>query len=272
MADQITDEKRGKKRKANWTQDECLMLVTMVNEKKNILRSKFIECEVSLYGDNCSKSCGHCLRPEQCDNINGTCKNGCKSGFQGTFCNETCMMGTFGKHCRELCNVNCKGCDTITGICDSGCYTGWKGSHCSEECDSGRFGAACGLKCGNCLDGIQCDHVNGSCFSGCNEGFRGPLCKEVDNQVQEEETGNNWETMFYGVLGAFCVILVLVGVLVFALYTIWKRHRNIIKKYRASDSSPKKEKVTEDHGNENVNSEYQELGELSPSSPYDSIH
>ncbi|XP_048738754.2 myb/SANT-like DNA-binding domain-containing protein 4 [Ostrea edulis] len=40
MADQITDEKRGKKRKANWTQDECLMLVTMVNEKKNILRSK----------------------------------------------------------------------------------------------------------------------------------------------------------------------------------------------------------------------------------------
>jgi hypothetical protein len=40
MADLTTEEKRGKKRKANWTMDECLLLVTLVNEKKHILRSK----------------------------------------------------------------------------------------------------------------------------------------------------------------------------------------------------------------------------------------
>lgn len=49
--------------------------------------------------------------------------------------------------------------------------------------------------------------------------------------------------------------------------------RDIIKKYQASESSSnfKRERVAQGHVNENLNSEYQELGELSPSSTYASL-
>jgi hypothetical protein len=49
-------------------------------------------------------------------------------------------------------------------------------------------------------------------------------------------------------------------------------NKDIRKKYQASDS-PISRKTTETqlHGNDNVSNAYQELGELSHASPYDSI-
>lgn len=41
-----------------------------------------------MYGKNCSLSCGHCFKLEQCHNINGTCMNGCDSGYNGFNCTE----------------------------------------------------------------------------------------------------------------------------------------------------------------------------------------
>lgn len=41
-----------------------------------------------MYGANCAKDCGSCLRSEQCDHINGTCIYGCEKGFHGPECIE----------------------------------------------------------------------------------------------------------------------------------------------------------------------------------------
>lgn len=46
------------------------------------------DCTNHMYGENCSISCGHCLAREQCHHINGTCMNGCDSGYQGSSCTE----------------------------------------------------------------------------------------------------------------------------------------------------------------------------------------
>lgn len=47
-----------------------------------------LECDEGTFGQNCSSVCGHCLDKKQCNNINGTCPNGCDSGYQGSHCTE----------------------------------------------------------------------------------------------------------------------------------------------------------------------------------------
>lgn len=41
-----------------------------------------------MYGENCGEECGNCLHSVQCNHINGTCMDGCDSGFQGSKCTE----------------------------------------------------------------------------------------------------------------------------------------------------------------------------------------
>lgn len=38
------------------------------------------------YGENCTKTCGNCLNKETCNNVNGTCTDGCSEGFTGDLC------------------------------------------------------------------------------------------------------------------------------------------------------------------------------------------
>lgn len=47
-----------------------------------------LECDGAMFGQNCSFVCGHCLDKKQCHYINGTCSNGCDSGYQGSHCTE----------------------------------------------------------------------------------------------------------------------------------------------------------------------------------------
>lgn len=47
-----------------------------------------LECEGGKFGQNCSSVCGHCPDKKQCNNINGTCPNGCDSGYQGSHCTK----------------------------------------------------------------------------------------------------------------------------------------------------------------------------------------
>lgn len=110
-----------------------------------------------MYGENCSISCGHCLTREQCHHINGTCMNGCDSGYQGSSCTEgnvlnitrscrgtdkdhifkpdifslECDTNHFGPNCRYTCNANCRSCNKTTGVCEFGCKAGWKGVMCN---------------------------------------------------------------------------------------------------------------------------------------------
>lgn len=59
----------------------------------------FTACDVGTYGENCSTLCGHCFETKQCHHINGTCINGCNSGYHGLLCTD-------GKHILNFCHNN----------------------------------------------------------------------------------------------------------------------------------------------------------------------
>lgn len=45
-----------------------------------------LECDGHKYGDGCNEECGACLGYKQCHNINGSCFDGCDSGYKGILC------------------------------------------------------------------------------------------------------------------------------------------------------------------------------------------
>ena len=45
-------------------------------------------CENGTYGHDCDYTCGHCRDDEHCYHTNGTCLNGCKSGYIGHLCKK----------------------------------------------------------------------------------------------------------------------------------------------------------------------------------------
>ncbi|XP_041352214.1 scavenger receptor class F member 1-like [Gigantopelta aegis] len=56
------------------------------------------ECEMGRYGNNCSQNCDNC-RNSHCDNLNGTCVEGCVAGYTNpdTGCNDT-VLSDNGEH------------------------------------------------------------------------------------------------------------------------------------------------------------------------------
>nr|XP_034321234.1 multiple epidermal growth factor-like domains protein 10 isoform X2 [Crassostrea gigas] len=137
-------------------------------------------CDNHFYGEwKCSVPCGKCLKNEQCHHLNGTCFNGCMSGFMGSKCIEECQDGYFGENCIRVCPIQCHSCNKSSGICDQGCHPGWKGTYCTEECDGGLYGVNCGMPCGHCLNNQQCHHLNGTCVTGCDPGYIGNTCTEA---------------------------------------------------------------------------------------------
>lgn len=50
--------------------------------------SLFTECGNRNFGPDCKESCGKCLRGEPCHHINGTCMDGCDSGYFGILCTK----------------------------------------------------------------------------------------------------------------------------------------------------------------------------------------
>ena len=45
-----------------------------------------IACTTGTCGVDCSNTCGHCLFPNDCFHINGTCLSGCEPGYTGDDC------------------------------------------------------------------------------------------------------------------------------------------------------------------------------------------
>lgn len=54
----------------------------------NLIVSSYLECDKGKFGLHCNQTCGNCLNKEQCHYINGTCLNGCDSGYYGSECKE----------------------------------------------------------------------------------------------------------------------------------------------------------------------------------------
>ena len=124
------------------------------------------ECNMNMYGANCSLSCGNCRGKGQCHHVNGSCLEGCDSGFQGDTCLQgisfkiryflkpleisliltcswfkciayvvVCDFGYYGLKCLQECSTFCKrsrNCHHVTGFCNDGCRSGWQGNECFE--------------------------------------------------------------------------------------------------------------------------------------------
>ncbi|XP_056003597.1 multiple epidermal growth factor-like domains protein 11 [Ostrea edulis] len=236
------------------------------------------KCFPGKFGKNCEQNCSDNCEgdPETCNGTTGECKAGCRPGYDGLRCDRECVDNQYGEDCNQTCGKCREGkpCHHVSGSCNDECEPGYRGNNCDEVCEFGHFGASCKEECSVfCGKSRDCHHVTGYCRSGCKTGWRGNDCLEVDTQQQGTECDRNCETRFYGILCAFCVIVVLNGV--YGLYRITKWNKKRLdkdKKYRASDSTIcTKDTVLQVCKDENVNSGYQELGELSSSSTYDTI-
>lgn len=215
--------------------------------------------------------CGHCHDSQQCHHINGTCLNGCASGYKGVKCTEECNKH-FGPNCIEKCNTTCKSCDTLTGVCNNDCHPGWRGLFCHELCEFGSYGFSCNQECSTfCKKSRDCHHVTGNCKDGCKSGWQGLDCLEVSKLIVTEK---KLTSEFNGILSAFCILLFLNGVVI--TYFAMKRFRNSQTRQPAVHQSNNVQKdcagdVSKVYINENNRSEYQELGEFSKTETYDTL-
>lgn len=51
-----------------------------------LYNNRVTACQNHTYGTECSEFCGYCLNEQQCDNVNGTCHNGCEAGYYSDRC------------------------------------------------------------------------------------------------------------------------------------------------------------------------------------------
>ena len=80
-----------------------IIFVGHIIQRQNTILSTFcyiIACKNDTWGPGCHLHC-HC-KSGSCNNVNGTCKSGCKQGYTGEACQEllplqqsTCMCQSF---------------------------------------------------------------------------------------------------------------------------------------------------------------------------------
>ncbi|XP_060551555.1 receptor-type tyrosine-protein phosphatase mu-like [Ruditapes philippinarum] len=93
-------------------------------------------CDNGFFGKNCQNRCNNnCLWSKAsalCDNVDGTCLNGCKEGYHGSQCDIECKDGTYGNSCVFNCSQTCDGiCNKMNGTCNQ-CLQGWSGDFCDK--------------------------------------------------------------------------------------------------------------------------------------------
>lgn len=49
-------------------------------------------CLNNTYGVECLETCGKCLSEQQCNHINGTCTNGCETGYYSDRCKRGIVL------------------------------------------------------------------------------------------------------------------------------------------------------------------------------------
>lgn len=73
-------------------------IIVFTKSSNNIYHLIFFNeaCNEGWYGKDCALKCGHCLGPEPCHLINGSCPRGCQEGYTGENC-STCKRFFFNK-------------------------------------------------------------------------------------------------------------------------------------------------------------------------------
>ena len=49
----------------------------------------FTACTDGMFGEKCRFPCGHCYGDDTCNHVNGSCANGCASGWTSAICDES---------------------------------------------------------------------------------------------------------------------------------------------------------------------------------------
>ena len=158
-------------------------------------------CKASLWGDNCTDTCGNCA-DSRCFQNNGTCTDACEVGFWGDMCLDLCkhdgclacermdgecsicLPNLWGFSCNITCSPACPPsdddneiyCNKLTGDCDLGtCALGFYGTDCTKECSP------------YCVSKV-CDFEKGICSIGCLKGWKNNFCNQTCSQtcVQNE--------------------------------------------------------------------------------------
>ncbi|XP_060071054.1 multiple epidermal growth factor-like domains protein 6 [Ylistrum balloti] len=130
-------------------------------------------CKTGYYGHQCDNICGHCANIP-CNETNGYCLQGCEPGWYGTWCMSTCPI-----HCRSCLDFKNNTC----GACESGWYGPRCELKCSEFCQRNSFNSF-----------LYCDKDTGECSDGCPPSYRGAFCNITchDNCFADlcDHTGN----------------------------------------------------------------------------------
>ncbi|XP_078328724.1 uncharacterized protein LOC111111957 isoform X2 [Crassostrea virginica] len=218
-------------------------------------------CSYGFYGLNCTLTCDE--KCTGCNNVNGYCDRGCPPGWEGGNCQQQCQGNKYGLNCSKMCG-NCRDlsqCHYINGSCLNGCDPGFQGEKCNMECDFGFYGNGCLQECGSfCKTSRDCHHVTGFCKNGCKSGWQGNDCFEVS---KHEDSYTDWKSRFYGMLGAFCVSLILIGLLI-AYHIIYiQKKKTHFKQYQHSERAKKAQsQYCETQPSETADGGYQELGDF----------
>ncbi|XP_052762508.1 multiple epidermal growth factor-like domains protein 10 isoform X2 [Mya arenaria] len=139
-------------------------------------------CKDGLYGEYCNMTCSRNCRYGYC-NQDGSCKAGCKDGFNGSMCeikicppNCTCntsnnCIGCNSNYFGPSCSLTCSSCKV--NVCPVDRLNAVK----CDECADGKYGNLCNESCPkNCLND-SCNQ-DGSCKSGCEDRFNGSRCEQ----------------------------------------------------------------------------------------------
>ncbi|XP_078328754.1 uncharacterized protein LOC111113758 [Crassostrea virginica] len=214
-------------------------------------------CSYGFYGLNCTQTCND--KCDGCHNVNGYCdREPCPPGWEGSSCQQQCQENKYGLNCSKMCG-NCRDlsqCHYINGSCLNGCDPGFQGEKCNMECDFGFYGNGCLQECGSfCKRSRDCHHVTGFCKNGCKHGWQGNDCFEVSKL---EDSNTDWKSRFYGMLGAFCVSLILNGLLIafFIMYIRFKQNQHSERAKKAQSQ------YCETKPSETAEGGYQELGDF----------
>lgn len=55
----------------------------------------FTECDDGFYNDSCTLQCGNCKDGTACDQINGSCPDGCADLYKPPFCTGVSLFFKF---------------------------------------------------------------------------------------------------------------------------------------------------------------------------------